>query len=128
MRKRYRFITERVKVPFIYFPIINKIAHVLKLLGCLSSKDTENLSGLYYSAKYSVFNQSYPVADEKAMVRDEVELAVQVNSKLRARIVVATSAEKADIEAAALEAVKDQLAGAPKKIIIVPGRLVNIIA
>ena len=78
--------------------------------------------------KYSVFNQSYPVADEKAMVRDEVELAVQVNSKLRARIVVATSAEKADIEAAALEAVKDQLAGAPKKIIIVPGRLVNIIA
>ena len=78
---------------------------------------------------YSVFDQRYPVADEKALVRDEVELAVQVNSKLRARITVAQDAAKEDIEKAALEAVAAQLGGgAYKKIIIVPGRLVNIIA
>ena len=78
---------------------------------------------------YSVFNQRYPVADEKALVRDEVELAVQINSKLRARITVPTDAAREQIEAAALEAVSAQLNGAkPKKIIIVPGRLVNIIA
>ena len=78
---------------------------------------------------YSVFNQAYPVFDPKALVRDEVELAVQINSKLRARITVAASASKEEIEAAALEAVSGQLGEAkPKKIIVVPGRLVNIIA
>lgn len=77
---------------------------------------------------YSVFNQRYPVCDEKALVRDEIELAVQINSKLRARITVANGADKKEIEAAALDAVKNQLTGAPKKIIVVPGRLVNIIA
>ena len=50
---------------------------------------------------YSVFNQAYPVFDPKALVRDEVELAVQINSKLRARITVAASASKEEIEAAA---------------------------
>lgn len=78
--------------------------------------------------KYSVFNQPYPVYDEKAMVLDEIELAVQINSKLRGRVVVPNGASKEEIEAAALNAVKTQLKGDPKKIIVVPGRLVNIIA
>lgn len=78
--------------------------------------------------KYSVFNQAYPTFDPAAMVLDEVELAVQINSKMRAKVTVATSASKEEIEKAALEAVKDQLASAPKKVIVVPGRLVNIIA
>lgn len=78
--------------------------------------------------KYSVFNQSYPVFDEKAMVLDEIELAVQINSKMRGKVVVANGASKEEIEKAALEAVSQQLGGvAPKKIIVVPGRLVNII-
>ncbi len=78
--------------------------------------------------KYSVFNQPYPVYDEKAMVLDEIELAVQINSKLRGRVVVPNGASKEEIESAALSAVKAQLKGDPKKIIVVPGRLVNIIA
>ena len=78
--------------------------------------------------EYSVFNQHYPVFDPSAMVLDEVELAVQINSKLRGRVTVASSASKEEVEKAALEAVKDQLNGAPKKVIVVPGRLVNIIA
>ncbi|MBR4800599.1 MAG: leucine--tRNA ligase [Clostridia bacterium] len=78
---------------------------------------------------YSVFNQPYPVFDEKAMVLDEVELAVQINSKMRGKVVVPTGATREEIEKAALEAVSAQLGGAtPKKIIVVPGRLVNIIA
>lgn len=78
--------------------------------------------------KYSVFNQPYPVFDEKAMVLDEVELAVQINSKMRGKVVVATSASREEIEKAAVEAVSAQLGGAtPKKVIVVPGRLVNII-
>ena len=78
--------------------------------------------------KYSVFNQSYPTFDPVAMVLDEVELAVQINSKMRAKVTVAASASREEIEKAALEAVKDQLVAAPKKVIVVPGRLVNIIA
>lgn len=78
--------------------------------------------------KYSVFNQSYPTFDPAAMVLDEVELAVQINSKMRAKVTVAASASREEIEQAALEAVKDQLVAAPKKVIVVPGRLVNIIA
>ena len=62
------------------------------------------------------------------MVLDEIELAVQINSKLRAKITVATGASKDEIEKAALEAVKSQLCAEPKKVIVVPGRLVNIIA
>ena len=77
---------------------------------------------------YSVFNQPYPKFDEKCLVRDEIELAVQVNSKMRAKIMVSKDATKDQIEAQAIEAVKDQLSGTPKKVIVVPGRLVNIIA
>ena len=78
--------------------------------------------------KYSVFNQPYPVFDEKAMVLDEVELAVQINSKMRGKVVVPTSASREEIEKAAVEAVSAQLGGAtPKKVIVVPNRLVNII-
>ncbi len=77
--------------------------------------------------KYSVFNRDYPVCDEKALVKDEVELAVQVNSKLKTRILVPSGADKAQIEEAALAALKDTVCGTPKKIIVVPGRLVNVI-
>ena len=75
---------------------------------------------------YSIFNQSYPQYDEKATVLDEIELAVQINSKLRGRINVANGAPKEDIENAALGALGLERS-AVKKIIIVPNRLVNII-
>ena len=79
--------------------------------------------------KYSVFNQPYPVFDEKAMVLDEIELAVQINSKMRGKVTVPNGATREEIEKAALAAVSAQLNGtAPKKIIVVPNRLVNIIA
>ena len=57
-----------------------------------------------------------------------VEFLDGLNVKMRAKIMVSKNATKEEIEAQALEAVKDQLTGAPKKIIVVPGRLVNIIA
>ncbi len=78
--------------------------------------------------EYSVFNQPYPECDEKALVKDEIELAVQINSKVRAKITVSKDATKDEIEQLAKDAVAAQLTGDVKKIIIVPGRLVNIIA
>jgi leucyl-tRNA synthetase len=73
----------------------------------------------------------FPVADEKYLVEDTVEYPVQVNGKVRGKITVAADADKATLEAAALadEKVQAFLSGAaPKKVIVVPGRLVNIVA
>jgi leucyl-tRNA synthetase len=78
-----------------------------------------------------LLDQPWPKADESALTVDEIELVVQINGKLRGSIRVPAGADKAAIEAAALasEAAQKQLAGAaPKKIIVVPGRLVNIVA
>ena len=72
----------------------------------------------------------FPKVDASALVQDEIELMLQVNGKLRGSLCVAASADKAAIEAAALasEVVRKHLAGqAPKKLIVVPGRLVNIV-
>jgi leucyl-tRNA synthetase len=72
----------------------------------------------------------WPKFDPALLVEDTLEIPVQVNGKLRDKIVVPTAATQADIEAAALKAEKVQafIAGkAIKKIIVVPKRLVNIV-
>ena len=72
----------------------------------------------------------WPQVDSAALQQDEIELMLQINGKLRGAITVSASADKAAIEAAALasEAFIKQAAGAaPKKVIVVPGRLVNIV-
>ena len=72
----------------------------------------------------------FPQADPAYLVDDTVEYPVQVNGKVRGRITVAADAAKDALEAAALadEKVAAFLAGAtPKKVIVVPGRLVNLV-
>ncbi len=72
----------------------------------------------------------WPQVDPQALVQDEIELMLQVNGKLRGSILVPAQADKAQIEALALasEAFTKQAAGAaPKKVIVVPGRLVNVV-
>ncbi|MDP3926997.1 MAG: class I tRNA ligase family protein, partial [Hydrogenophaga sp.] len=72
----------------------------------------------------------WPQVDESALVQDEIELVLQINGKLRGSVTVPASADKAAIEAAALasEAFLKQAHGAaPKKVVVVPGRLVNIV-
>jgi leucyl-tRNA synthetase len=75
-------------------------------------------------------DQPWPKADARALVKDAVTLAVQVNGKLRGTIEMPVAAGKDEIERAALAEPKvaDFLAGAvPKKIIVVPGKIVNIV-
>jgi len=72
----------------------------------------------------------WPTVDDTALQRDEIELMLQINGKLRGSLTVPANADKASIEqaAAAHEQVTKQAAGAvPKKIIVVPGRLVNVV-
>ncbi|PUE28937.1 leucine--tRNA ligase [Limnohabitans sp. Jir72] len=73
---------------------------------------------------------AWPGVDESALQRDELELMLQINGKLRGAILVPASADKAQIEAAALASeafIKQAEGAAPKKVIVVPGRLVNIV-
>ncbi len=72
----------------------------------------------------------WPEVDEAALVQDEIELVLQVSGKLRDSIKVPASADKAAIEAAALaspEYLKFSNGAAPKKVVVVPGRLVNLV-
>ncbi|SDF51128.1 leucine--tRNA ligase [Pseudonocardia oroxyli] len=72
----------------------------------------------------------FPVADEQYLVQDTAEYPIQVNGKVRSRVTVPADADRAAVEAAALadEKIVAALDGAaPKKVIVVPGRLVNIV-
>jgi leucyl-tRNA synthetase len=78
----------------------------------------------------SLAHAPFPVADERYLVSDTVEYPIQVNGKVRSRVVVAADAAPGDVEAAALADAKvvELLAGrAPRKVIVVPGRLVNVV-
>ena len=75
-------------------------------------------------------DQRFPQAEAAALVQDEIELMLQVNGKLRGSLMVPASADKTAIETAALAspAAQKHLDGkAPKKVVVVPGRLVNIV-
>lgn len=78
----------------------------------------------------SVHAQKWPEVDERALAVDEVEMVVQVNGKLKARIVVGTDLDKDSIMEVAMQEQKVQDAIADKtvrKTIVVPGKLVNIV-
>lgn len=80
--------------------------------------------------KYSIFDNAYPVCDENALIKDETEYAIQINSKLKIKMMLNKNMSKEEIEAVVTqnEAVLPLLEGkAVKKIIIVPNRLVNLI-
>ncbi|WP_027256836.1 leucine--tRNA ligase [Leisingera aquimarina] len=73
----------------------------------------------------------WPVADDAMLVEDTVTLPIQINGKRRGEIEVAKDLDKAEVEKRALahEAVQKALNGAtPKKVIVVPGRIVNVVA
>ena len=77
-----------------------------------------------------ILDAPWPKVDASAMEQAEIEMMIQVNGKLRGSIIVAKDADKDSIEKAALahENVKKFIEGSPKKIIVVPGKLVNIVA
>ena len=78
-----------------------------------------------------VLNAPWPLVDESALTRDSIEMVVQVNGKVRAKMEVAAEADKSAVEASALQQdnVQRFLEGVTvRKVIVVPGKLVNIVA
>jgi leucyl-tRNA synthetase len=87
---------------------------------------------LGYAAKHGdILDAPWPEVDASALKQDNVTLVLQINGKTRGELVVPATADKAAIEAAAASApeVERYAEGRPpKKIIVVPGRLVNVVA
>jgi leucyl-tRNA synthetase len=84
----------------------------------------------YAAHQGDLIDAPWPQVDEQALQQDEIELMLQVNGKLRGSVFVPAGADKAQIEqiAVASEAFTKFAAGAaPKKVIVVPGRLVNLV-
>ena len=88
-------------------------------------------TGLGYAGRQGdLLDAPWPQVDEAALVQDEVELVLQIAGKMRGSIRVAAHADQAMIEAAALaspEFARFAEGRAPRKVVIVPGRLVNVV-
>ena len=102
---------------------------LLTLLSPITPHMTHELwIGLNYGD--DVLGAAWPEVDTAALVQDNIEMVVQVNGKMRAKLAVSVDASKQDIEAMALADVNVQrfIKGqAIKKLIVVPGRLVSIV-
>jgi leucyl-tRNA synthetase len=84
----------------------------------------------YEAAHGEIIDAPWPQVDEAALVRDEIELVLQIGGKLRGAIRVPAGADRAAIEAAALatpEFAKFSDGKPAKKVVVVPGRLVNVV-
>lgn len=76
----------------------------------------------------SLYDEPWPAFDEGAAKSQTVEIAVQIKGKVRSRVTIAVDAPRAEVEAASQEAVASHLEGKDiKKVIYVPGKLVNIV-
>ncbi|MFA9559097.1 leucine--tRNA ligase [Evansella sp. AB-rgal1] len=102
----------------------------VKLLSPIAPHMSEELwSKLGHSD--TIAYQTWPVFDETLLVQNEVEVVVQVNGKLRAKLVIAKDASKEVLQEKAMELdkIKEEIEGKTvRKVIAVPGKLVNIVA
>ena len=78
----------------------------------------------------SIFNEKWPEWDEAALVKDEIEIAIQINGKVKGRMFVASTSTEEEIKEQVLantETVEALEGKAPMKVIVIKGRLVNIV-
>jgi len=97
----------------------------------LSCELWETLARTFTNTDADITQQKWPNYDAAQLVKDEVEIVIQVNGKLRDKIVVGLEATDGEIEKAALASVRIQEAIAGKtvrKVVVVPKKLVNVVA
>ncbi|MCX4312616.1 MAG: leucine--tRNA ligase [Clostridia bacterium] len=109
------------------------LKHVLevlvRLMAPLAPHFCEELNAIM-GGKNSLFTQKYPTCDESKLVKSTVEYVVQINSKIKCKINLPQGKTRDELSALALatDEVKELLGGAtPKKVIVIPDRLVNIV-
>ena len=101
---------------------------IVKLLAPIAPHWAEELWVNVLGNESSIHEQPWPEFDPKEAEADEVELAVQINGKVKARITVSASASEDEISQTALEAVSQATEGKNiVKVIVIPQRLVNVV-
>ena len=111
--------------------VYEAISALIRMLSPIVPHITEELWRGAVDAETSVHTQSWPECDEEALKVDNVEIVLQVNGKVRGRLTVPAAATKEELEKIAMADanVKAHIGDAVvRKIICVPGRLVNIVA
>lgn len=111
--------------------VYEAISALLRMLSPIVPHITEELWRGAIDAETSVHNESWPECDEEALKVDNVEIVLQVNGKVRGRLTVPAAATKEELEKIAMADanVKAHIGDAVvRKVICVPGRLVNIVA
>jgi len=103
----------------VLYPVVPHLTHALwNEIGCHQSFGT-------------LLDAPWPLVDEAALIQTELTIMLQINGKLRGDIRVPADATKEQIEVLALQsepAMKALSGASPKKVIVVPGRLINIVA
>ena len=102
----------------------------LKMMAPIAPHVTEELWTNHLGKPYSIHQQMWPAVDEAAAREDSIEIPVQVNGKVRDRIVVPVDASEEEIRTAALasEIIQKYLEGKePRKVIVAHGRLVSVV-
>ena len=115
---------------------VSSVVLLLKVLNPFAPHLTEELNATLGAAfasvdKTDLANQSWPAYDPAKLIEDEVEIVVQVNGKVRDKMFVANGAPNEEVEKLALasDKVKSFIEGLTvRKVIVVPGRLVNVVA
>ncbi len=125
-----------------FMEFTNKLIAVAKEAGGVDKSSLETLAVLLspfaphiaeeiwevLGHKESVFRSVWPTYDESKLKEDTLNIAVQLNGKVRANITVAADADNAEVLAAAKEALGDKITDTVIKEIYVPGRICNIVA
>ncbi len=105
------------------------VADLLRLLAPFAPHFTEEMwAEMGY--EYSIFNQKWPDWDEKALIKDTVELAIQINGKVKSKIEVSSTATDKEIEEAVMSKPDTESLISGKqvvKVIVIKNRLVNIV-
>jgi leucyl-tRNA synthetase len=102
----------------------------LRMLAPVAPHIAEELWVEYLGKPYSIHQQPWPKFDAQAAAEDEITIPVQVNGKVRDRVTIPAEASEDEIKSAALasENVQKYLEGKPpRKVIVVPGKLVSIV-
>ena len=118
------FINECYKADTIYRPYA---LGFIQMFATFAPHTGEEL-WTHMTHKEGISFEPWPSYEEKYLIEEEVELVIQVNGKIRSKIVVPYNAKQEDIQDKAIELVHEQLAGKTiRKVIYVPNKLLNIV-
>ncbi|NNE93915.1 MAG: leucine--tRNA ligase [Verrucomicrobiales bacterium] len=110
---------------------LSAMFNLLQVLNPFAPHITEELNAILGCSDGELANQPWPEFDESMLIEDEVEIVLQVNGKVRDKLIIPKNAPNDEVEKIAMESERVQkfIEGLTvRKVIVVPGRLVNVVA